>query len=379
MLLLIGLLWACQSDPATSEQKTDSTPQPDPLLEASTATESPTLGSTNNHWIVNIDKFRLRQQPGTEGSVLTELSEGSQVTYLGESSDFQSQIKLRGTLFDEPWVKVETADGQQGWVFAGGIHPRKDNHSPLANRLLRARLSQLFGEKLTQEIDAYRKAYEQMADSEQLASTYRQGLSLRKELTTKLDIRAQDMAVETVNLFWLDQAIPGYVTQLVAEGTTYYLFNDYKEWLQKAKSTSGEEDDAFVALCLETFAQDSVEHFFPAWYLQTWDYGGHSLLGQGVHQKVLDRMEAAWLVGAFFHPEIKDLKQMWLEDIVGPEHESDSGYWEGQAKILKELDQIIQGEQSVLTSEDRVALEVRRKMFAQPKANKILINQRSGE
>ena len=34
---------------------------------------------------------------------------------------FTEKINLRGTTYDEPWLKVQTQEGQIGWVYGGGV------------------------------------------------------------------------------------------------------------------------------------------------------------------------------------------------------------------------------------------------------------------
>ena len=48
----------------------------------------------------------------------------------------------------------------------------------------------------------------------------------------------------------VSQTIP----QLIAEGTAYYLFNDYKKWLEIAQQTPSKEDDEF-----DLFGDDNEE------------------------------------------------------------------------------------------------------------------------
>jgi len=68
-----------------------------------------------------VDKLRLRAQPDTKSKVVAELSEGSLLDYLFEKTDFTQKITLRGKAYDEPWYKVRTVEGIEGWVYGGGI------------------------------------------------------------------------------------------------------------------------------------------------------------------------------------------------------------------------------------------------------------------
>jgi len=68
-----------------------------------------------------VDKLRLRSESNTSSETVATLKEGQALTFLKERSDFTEKINLRGTLFDEPWLKVSTAGGQEGWVYGGGV------------------------------------------------------------------------------------------------------------------------------------------------------------------------------------------------------------------------------------------------------------------
>lgn len=68
-----------------------------------------------------VDKLRLRADATTKSEMIATLKEGEALTFLDERSDFTEKISLRGTLFDEPWLKVSTKNGKEGWVYGGGV------------------------------------------------------------------------------------------------------------------------------------------------------------------------------------------------------------------------------------------------------------------
>lgn len=69
-------------------------------------------------WVNNL---RLRQAPDTKSKVIAELKEGDKLSFLDEKTEFTQKISLRGTLYDEPWLKVETLTGKIGWVYGGAV------------------------------------------------------------------------------------------------------------------------------------------------------------------------------------------------------------------------------------------------------------------
>lgn len=68
-----------------------------------------------------VDRLRMRVEPDTKSDVVAEIAEGAALTYLDEKTDFTQQITLRGKAFDEPWLKVSTTEGKEGWVYGGGV------------------------------------------------------------------------------------------------------------------------------------------------------------------------------------------------------------------------------------------------------------------
>ena len=107
--------------------------------------------------------------------------------------------------------------------------------------------------------------------------------------------------------------------------------------------------------------------------MQTWDYGGHSLLGQGRHFNLLNEANDLLSKSKLFEKPILELKIEILDDISA-EHVT---YWEPQEKILEEMKKIISADFDFLTNEDKIILKTRYEQFKKPKANKIEVNHRA--
>ncbi|MEM8909684.1 MAG: SH3 domain-containing protein [Bacteroidota bacterium] len=324
---------------------------------------------------VNVNNLRLRQSPGANGKELAKLREGALLKDLGAVSDFTTKVKFRGILFDEPWLKVQMEDGLQGWVYAGGLRFDSNHPGQIVQQLHQKRLQAMFGQELSQRVLQYRNAYQDTKNDREMAQVYLEGSALRDTL---VDLLEKHIAIDDYNqlpdLFWLEEALPGLVTALVAEGTIYYLFFDYKQLLAKVQTTEGAADDAFVELCLQTYDLDSIEHFFPSWLMQTWDYGGHSLLGKGIHTQILKTMDNLIKAKNPFEVEILNLKEQLIADIV---HKGVS-YWEPQAAIVQELTALLKSNWTILSPQEQKALQERLKQFENPEAHAIQVNLRSG-
>ena len=365
MFLICIFLTGCTNDSNPAKPISNPTPEE----EKNIADKPVTL-------TVNLDKLRIRDKAGLDGKELAVLQKGTQLSHLGGVSDFRTKVKLRGIPYDEPWLQVQTKEGIEGWIFAGGISFGSNDSSKLSETLLDSRLKSMFGHDLTADIKQYKFDYENVRTSEDMANVFSKGMRLRDKLVTILGdkILIDDPIDNLPDLFWLEKAMPGFETALVAEGTTYYLFRNFKELQIKAASTEGTADDDFTKLCLTIHATDSIEYFFPGWMIQTWDYGGHSLLGQGKHFQILTQMDEVLKNSSLFENEILKLKNEMLTDIIG----IGITYWEPQNKIIEELNKIIAADFNVLTIEDKIGLVTRNKMFEKVKANKIELNKRAG-
>ncbi|MBK7872272.1 MAG: SH3 domain-containing protein [Saprospiraceae bacterium] len=335
--------------------------------------ENKNVGVPN--FTTNVESTRLRETPGEDGKVIQELAKGTVLYDLGEVSDFTTRVQLRGIWLDEPWLKVRTKDGKQGWIYGGALSFNIDEESPAAKQLIEKRLQTIFGKELADSIRIYREAFQNIQTEQDFAATFRQGSSLRDTLTNIMQDRIliQNPA-ELPDMFWLSKAMPGLVPQLVAEGTAYYLFWSFAALNAKAKTTPEAADDDFVAMNLTLFPEDSIEYFFPAWFMQTWDYGGSSLLGRGVHYQTLENIDQQLKKSDLFAPELSRLKARILNDMTEP-HVT---YWEKQENIISEVDSIINANFSVLSDADKIALQTRRKQFDEPEKHGIQLNTQAG-
>lgn len=325
--------------------------------------------------VVNIDQLRLRAQPGENGAVIKTLSKGAALFDLEEVSNFSTQIELRGETYNEPWFKVETQDGTSAWVYACPLFFKMEQPGLLAQFLLEKKLEMLVGNYNAERLKVYNKSYHNVNTVAGFASVYKASRSLRDTIVAMLETKIEpNPAGGMPDLFWLNQIFPGYLPQLVAEGTAYYLFADYRAFLELANTTPGTEDDEFLEVCLTAFPEDSIEYFYPAWKLQTWDYGGHSLLGRGTHYELLNKLDKLLKKSDLFTELIDGMKQDILNDITG----SYVTYWETSDKIIAEIDTILKSNYDLFSKEDKIALETRKEQFGNLEESSIEVNHKSG-
>lgn len=70
---------------------------------------------------VTMDGLNLRSQPGLKSGVLAKLTLFEEVFFLNEVTDSTTELSLGYEKANEPWVKVRTRKGQEGWVYGAGV------------------------------------------------------------------------------------------------------------------------------------------------------------------------------------------------------------------------------------------------------------------
>ncbi len=321
---------------------------------------------------VLLDQTTLYMEPGEKSQVARTLKKSDVVADLNEVSNFETTIQYAGAARKAPWLKVQTADNQTGWLFAVAVRPVVNQDGWLAKK----QMISYFGPSIAVRHDRWLETRKNSADEQTFATQYREAVALRDTFIQLLQNRADPTDnVEQNDFLWLRSALPGFVFQWVAEGTQPYLFVDYKQWQPVANTTTGTQDDLFVQTCLMAFAADSIESFFPAWVIQTTDYESASQLGSRQHEQVLQAIDRTLAAGNLFQPQLKQMKDNVLADIL----DKNRSYWQPQDKIVSELTSILAHRPACLDERDVLALQTRRQSFENPAKNGIRVNLRSGE
>ncbi len=74
-----------------------------------------------------VDQLRVRQLPMLDAPVIIEVAEGDTLFFLNEKTVEKVQLTLREKKFNEPWLKVRTQSGHEGWVYGGGVTLFRDS------------------------------------------------------------------------------------------------------------------------------------------------------------------------------------------------------------------------------------------------------------
>lgn len=65
--------------------------------------------------------LNMRTGPGLKFKILERLQLHDELLFLGEVTDTTQQIDLGEIVTDEPWVKVRTSKGKEGWVYGACV------------------------------------------------------------------------------------------------------------------------------------------------------------------------------------------------------------------------------------------------------------------
>ena len=105
--------------PATTTTTVTQTPQP------TTPTPAPAQSTTTvvarQSVYITVDSLNMRDKPFLNSNIMARLPRGTEVYFVNEVTEFTQKITMDGKSYEEPWVKVETQSGTQGWLYGGGV------------------------------------------------------------------------------------------------------------------------------------------------------------------------------------------------------------------------------------------------------------------
>lgn len=130
---LVWMVPKCKSGPNPLPQPeglTDSLTQETPV--DTTATVGPANPSTTpapttrtevvSRLYITIDGLKMRKTPELNAEVIVQLPLFEEVYFLNEVTDSTQEISLGYEVANEPWVKVRTKKGHEGWVYGAGVN-----------------------------------------------------------------------------------------------------------------------------------------------------------------------------------------------------------------------------------------------------------------
>ena len=184
-----------------------------------------------------VDKLRIRKEPNTKSPIVDEVAEGTALTFLNEKTDFTQKISMRGTLFDEPWLKVVTnkdAD-KVGWVYGGGVKfykPDVDANPSPYDKCLQASLKGQI-DKAQSCFDAIEK--KQLQKDSKFVRKTANGFKItllngKKEVLTNVALNEEqsnsEKSVDYSYRYYLDRMGYFVFNAQHYEGNSHFLMND---------------------------------------------------------------------------------------------------------------------------------------------------------
>ncbi len=82
---------------------------------------------------ITIDSFNFRTTPKLDGAVIKKLRLSEKVVYLNQITDFSQKIFVNENWENEPWIKVRTIEGEEGWVYGAGVSYYDEGHKTLTD------------------------------------------------------------------------------------------------------------------------------------------------------------------------------------------------------------------------------------------------------
>lgn len=189
------------------------------------------------------------------------------------------------------------------------------------------------------QVTAHRQQFNAIRTEAQTVASYRQSLKLADTLTKALDkqIEArlkQEKMPQVKELETLAQKMPGLWPTLAAEATMLVIYPDYTAYAKAAQRTPGKGDDAFFALMQKAYGDTYTD--YGKWFQQTWDYGGCTWLGKGVHTQLLQGITQLRTAKNPLAPELQVLEEDLLQDL-----QQSQQFCLPQAQAIQEMQKVI--------------------------------------
>jgi hypothetical protein len=315
------------------------------------------------------EKANLYERPDGKSRIVSTLKKGQTLQETGTVSPFEQIILVQDTPRQAPWIAVRLHDKVRGWVHGAWVEPTSGDATTW---LLENRMQAYFG---TEVLKKWREPALNISSATDFAVYFRQKMALRDTMMQLLKRRPEPSTdIQAKRFDWLADAMPGFVFQLVSEGTWPWLFADYRFFQQKASMTPEQQDDILIAMYCAAFKTDSIESFFPAWKFQLDGENAASRLGEGTHLLVLKAIHHCMEQAPLFSTEALALKDELMEDICS----SQVAYWYSSERIQSELSSIIQANLACFTERDRLALQQQLALFESLSTDSPRVNLRSG-
>ncbi len=69
-----------------------------------------------------VEGLKLRKGPTRDSSIVQELTLNESIYFLNQVSPFKEKINMGTYIAEEPWIKIRTKSGHDGWVYGAGVN-----------------------------------------------------------------------------------------------------------------------------------------------------------------------------------------------------------------------------------------------------------------
>ena len=80
---------------------------------------------------VVLDELKLRKGPSRDSSIVKQFKLHERVYFLEEVTEFRERINLGSRVAFEPWIKVRSKSGHEGWVYGAGVNYHRQKFEPV--------------------------------------------------------------------------------------------------------------------------------------------------------------------------------------------------------------------------------------------------------
>jgi hypothetical protein len=111
-----------------------------------------------------------------------------------------------------------------------------------------------------------------------------------------------------------DLGIPGVINSCEAECTEPSFDRDMDTFVAAAAKTRSDVDDAFIRLVSDF---GGSFYGYGTYFTQTWDYGGYSNFGTGVHARLLEQIASLQARTGLFLEDLERARNTLFDDMAG--------------------------------------------------------------
>lgn len=210
-------------------------------------------------------------------------------------------------------------------------------------------LEQLMPKEAVNLLQEHQQEWEFVQTDEDFARVYHQGKAVFSKVEELISKAYQDDAFEAMTKLQVMEKTMLFEATCAAECSIFYMCYNFKNLQKLAKYTKGTADDNFMSL--KIMAEGDYGSHEPTWlnfFERTWDYGGGSLLGNGLNYQFLKTSSEASKQSSLFKKDIELLRARAIQDLQHPI------YMSKKDKVLAELTQILNT--NILSSKEKQTL-----------------------